>query len=109
MGREQGQLIIPKHLLDVEGLDRETQGERRRAERAWYKAHGINPADWSRVVYPILIASYIEHGMYRHLLRFGDLKAAKRRHGWSPELERQWEIVRYINGGPTGPGGSHRG
>lgn len=54
--------ILPRHLIDHPRLSgaelREVSAER----IAWFRANGIDPANWSEV-HPILLASWEAHGI----------------------------------------------
>lgn len=56
------QAILPRHLVELEGLTAAEHRERNLERREWFQSRGINPGDWSQV-YPVLRASWAAHGI----------------------------------------------
>ena len=62
--RDEGELILPRHLADQTGLNAQEYRKFWVERRAWLKAHGVNERDWSQV-HPILRASWAAYGIER--------------------------------------------
>ena len=56
-----GELVMPAELVDPAGRSGVGSAEWDAQRRAWFRDHGIDPADWS-AVYPVLVRSGTAHG-----------------------------------------------
>lgn len=59
--------VMPLELVE-RGLPGAERAQQVRAQAEWFRAHGINPADW-RQVHPVLLASWKAHGIPSSLER----------------------------------------
>jgi hypothetical protein len=59
---DESALVLPRELADNTGLTAEEYRAFWKARNAWFRAHGIDPGDWS-AVYPVPKASWAAHGI----------------------------------------------